>query len=388
MSANKQLHVLFLSSWYPTRILPTNGDFVERHMHAVAEFCNVSVLHVCFDTNLTKKGLEISHKQVKNANVYIIYFSLPKVKIHLIIQFIKLLYYIKAYIKGYRLIKKNHGKIEIVHANILYPIGALALMFKVLFKLPYVLSEHWTGYIPERNIKISKFKLLLSRIITKNAKYVLLVSENLGFNMREKGFAGNYKVVPNVVDTKFFAPLLPRNFDDKKRIIHISSLKDEHKNISGILNVIAKLSLLRTDFELFIVGPPEKYAIEKARNLGLLNRFVFFRSELSYEKVAGELRNSTFLLMFSNYENLPCVIEESLACGIPVISTNVGGISEHINKQNGVLINKGDEQALLDATVFMLDHWMEYKQTELRDYAIAKFSYSVIGKQFTDIYNS
>jgi len=44
-----KLHVLFLASWYPSRILKSNGDFIQRHAEAVALQHKVSVIHVKSD---------------------------------------------------------------------------------------------------------------------------------------------------------------------------------------------------------------------------------------------------------------------------------------------------------------------------------------------------
>jgi len=51
----KKLHVLFLASWYPSRVLKTNGDFIQRHAEAVALQHNVTVLHVISDSYLSEK---------------------------------------------------------------------------------------------------------------------------------------------------------------------------------------------------------------------------------------------------------------------------------------------------------------------------------------------
>ena len=56
----KKLHVLFLCSWYPSRVDPLNGDFVQRHAEAVSTNHKVSVLHVISDKNL-KKDIEIEN---------------------------------------------------------------------------------------------------------------------------------------------------------------------------------------------------------------------------------------------------------------------------------------------------------------------------------------
>jgi len=74
---NKRLHILFLCSWYPTRVLPSNGDFIQRHAEAVALLHSVSLIHVITDKNL-KKTLEITDNTSNNVRTLIAYIKQSK----------------------------------------------------------------------------------------------------------------------------------------------------------------------------------------------------------------------------------------------------------------------------------------------------------------------
>ena len=91
--------------------------------------------------------------------------------------------------------------------------------------------------------------------------------------------------------------------------------------------------------------------------------------------------------MFSNYENLPVVILESYACGVPVISTRVGGIHEHLHTGLGKLVEKQNEEQFLDELRSFLDNPDIYNKLEIRDYAVNHFSKEVIGKSLAKVYN-
>jgi len=73
----KKLHVLFLASWYPSRILKSNGDFIQRHAEAVALRHKVSVIHVKSDDNLTDK-IEIDDKEINGIRAIIAYVKNSK----------------------------------------------------------------------------------------------------------------------------------------------------------------------------------------------------------------------------------------------------------------------------------------------------------------------
>ncbi|MGY0408180.1 MAG: hypothetical protein ACWIPJ_07490, partial [Polaribacter sp.] len=70
----QRLHILFLCGWFPSRVFPTNGDFIERHAKAVARKHTVSILHIVSDKNLRKKT-EITTKKEENITTYIAYIK-------------------------------------------------------------------------------------------------------------------------------------------------------------------------------------------------------------------------------------------------------------------------------------------------------------------------
>ncbi len=92
------------------------------------------------------------------------------------------------------------------------------------------------------------------------------------------------------------------------------------------------------------------------------------------------------LVMFSRYENLPCVILEALCSGLPVISTDVGGIREVINNENGILIASEKEDKLFDAMNNMLNNLDKYDKEKIASAAKEKFNYHAVGNQFNEAY--
>ncbi len=241
------MNILFLSSWYPNKITPTNGDFVQRHAQAVALIHEVIALHVIFDVNLQSfKKIDISEKQ--QVTEYIVYFSLPKFLI-----FLKPFLFIWFYISSFQIIRKKYGKPDIVHANILYPIGIIAVIYKFLFRVPYVCSEHWCAFLIDANIYLPRITMCAIRYIARKALCIMPVSEYLQHSMQEKKIVGNYAVINNVVETEIFTPNENVNKPIHK-ILHISTLKNGHKNIRGILRTIKNISEIRQDFVLEIIS--------------------------------------------------------------------------------------------------------------------------------------
>jgi glycosyltransferase involved in cell wall biosynthesis len=376
----KNIKVMFLSAWYPNRITPLNGDFVERQAMAVAEQFPTTALHVAADADMKGDQFEIVHLQRGNLHETLVYFRRRRVN-----AFNKLLF-IAGYLKGYHSILKSAGNPDIIHANIIYRESIMAYLFRLFTGIPYILSEHWTQYLHEKIPYAYRSRFL--RIAVNNAAAVVTVTQNLSDALRKHGFRNNrFHVIPNVVDTGIFKPGKSRT-EGKKRILHVSSMKEEHKNISGIIRTIARLSAIRKDFNFTFAGDASGEQMKLAGELGLSSDEMIFTGEVDHITVARLMKESDMLVMFSNIENLPCVILEAISCGVPVISTFVGGIHEWLTPGQGILVEPRDEDSLLKAIISIMDNKDQYKPDQLHQYAEDHFSNRVISEKLGAIYNS
>jgi glycosyltransferase involved in cell wall biosynthesis len=383
----KRHRILFLSSWYPNRLNPTDGNFNEKFAEAAAIYNDVAAIHVVADKD-ARAPLETDFYTRAGVKTYIWYFRKSNSG-SLLSKMINGFKYLKYYLEAYRLARKECGKPQLLHLNVLFPAGVIALIFRYLFAIPYVISEHWTGYLPANQVKQPAMARWISRMIAGKAGTIMPVTHNLKEAMILNEFHNRYEVVPNVVDVKYFYPEQNAEKNGKKTILHVSHLADEHKNVSGILRVIKQLSEKRNDFELKIVGDGDlKPHISYSKKLNLNRDTVSFHGTMSTQEIAETMRSSDMFVLFSNYENLPCVIIEAFAAGLPVISTDVGGIREHLTPDKGKLIAARDEQALLDAIDNMLDNLTSFHKEALHKYASENFSYERIGERFTEIYTS
>jgi len=370
---NKRITILFTSSWYPSKAHTTVGNFVQRHAEAVATLCDVWVLYVASLPDWQGPPRIEEHRE-KNVNAVIVYCK-PGF-------FAKR----KAFIKGaFHLMRSKNIRFDLVHHNVLWPHGWQPRWLKSKFKLPYIVTEHWTGYDPTRAGKRSPLLPWMSKFGAQKAAFLCPVTLNLQHTMIDYGIKGSYHVVPNVVDTRLFG--LSKQPTDIVRFIHVSALVDAHKNISGILRVWKKISDRNPAVHLTLGGDgPIEHWKKQAESMGIRLESIDFFGEISWEEVAQKMESSHALLLFSNYENLPCVIVEAFACGLPVISTRVGGISEHINSERGMLVERGDEEAFAHAIETMAANIHQYDKAALRAYAQKNFSNEAVAAAFLQLY--
>jgi glycosyltransferase involved in cell wall biosynthesis len=165
-------------------------------------------------------------------------------------------------------------------------------------------------------------------------------------------------------------------------------MKEEHKNISGIIRTIARLSAIRKDFHFTFAGDASGEQKKLAGEMGLSSDEMIFTGEVDHYTVARLMKESDMLVMFSNIENLPCVILEAISCGVPVISTSVGGIHEWLTPGKGILVEPRDEDSLLKAIINIMDNTEQYNPDQLHQYAEDHFSNRVISEKLGAIYNS
>ena len=166
-------NILFLPSWYPNKIYPQNGDFIQRHAVAVSAYCKVAVLYVLSDPEATAFKVEtIWYKNLFEVRVYY-----PKTSRFL--PFRKIQKYLKAHRLGYEAVLKEMGQIDLVHLNVLYKAGLFALELKKRYKIPFIVTEHWTAFLPISPIRFKPFERYTIKKIGRQASLLCPVSHDL-----------------------------------------------------------------------------------------------------------------------------------------------------------------------------------------------------------------
>lgn len=391
MFSENRRTILFLPKWYPDRKQDQNGNFIQQHAQAAAQFANIIVLYANVSDFSGPRLIQFEFKKDGGIPTFYFYYKQRITGIPAIDKLLKLILYFSSLSRGYRMVNRMYGRPDLLHVHVLLRTGLFAWYKCLTIGLPYIITEHWTLYLPQNAHKITWLRKLLTQKVVKNAAALHTVSENLKQAMQTLGFRNKQTVIiPNVVDTATFYPENASVFPEKTRFLHVAVFNEEAKNLSGLLRTFQKLTKLNPNVELRIIGfgAAENELKKLAQELGLLNTHVFFEGKKETDEVAESMRNADVFVLFSNYENLPCVLIEALASGLPVISTNVGGISEMISKEQGILIKPRDENALLEALTFMCAHHQDFSKTELRKFAEAKFSYAAVGRQFAELYET
>jgi glycosyltransferase involved in cell wall biosynthesis len=377
----EMLHILHLPKWYPHNEDPQLGIFIKKQILAASEFHMQSVLYIRSVKKLPKPFI-VEEVKAKNLLEITIYYQKPESRTK---QFIILK---KLYSLGFKKIKNTIGPPDLLHVHNLVTPAIWANKYSKKRMIPWILSEHWSGYTPRSGVFRAKMKWekKLWKWYSEKAAVTIAVSEFLLDALKKNGIGTEHLVIPNVVEGDFIE--IKRN-DDEIRILNVSDMVDEVKNISGLLLAFSILVKEFPSTKLYLVGGGEDLENLKTfvQDLGIQDQ-VYFYGRLANDQVLKLYHEIDFTVINSRVETFSVVAAESLMAGKPVISTRSGGVQEFITKDQGILIPVNNEEKLLDALKTMRMSYADFDPKTLSEYAKGKFSARSVGIRLTEVYES
>jgi len=163
------------------------------------------------------------------------------------------------------------------------------------------------------------------------------------------------RVVPPGYDPDLFTAETPDPFPDlpRPRVAYIGRIAPQ-KDVGTLLEAFR---LVQEQACLIIVGDgPDRQAAERhVRRSGALAGRVRFTGLLPHLQIPAVLRHVDLLVLATRYEELPSVLVEGMAAGLPVVASRVGGIPAVVDHdENGLLVPPGDAAALAGAITRVL----------------------------------
>lgn len=376
------LHILFLCSWYPNPDEKSNGIFIKRHAQALASKHFVTVLFV--KSTYTQKNT-VQLKIDKNLKEILCFY--PKLKFPFLGSIFKFFKFKSEYKKN---IDTLNNKFDIIHLNTVFP-AAIPALYAIIKnpKAKLFITEHWSGYYTDDgNYRGLVMKYFTKKIIEK-AKAVFVISDKLKKAMQSHNLSANYELINNVVNTLVFKPNKSLKLNDGVlKILHVSSLVEKEKNISGIIAVAEKLKQHQLKFKLTIIGHNE-FEIEahqKNAFFKLTNGEIVFEGYKTESEIANFMNESDVFLLLSNYEGMPVVLLESLACGLPVITTNVGQVEKMIKANYGIVLKSNYiEDCVENLIKFNRENFLNAEQ--LNQEIENDYGFDAVSKYITQLYS-
>jgi len=370
------MKLLLLNYEFP----PLGGGAGKATFFLLKQLAKYSGLKIDLITASTDKD----RKKVFSKNINIYYLNIGKNNQNLHYQSLKnlLFYSFKAYLKAKQL-QKNQSY-DLVHAFFGIPCGFIAW---VLAK-PYIVSLRGSD-VPFYNPRFYWLDKLifkyLNQVIWRQAKFVVANSQGLKKLAMQTCPLQAIKIIPNGVDTSIFKTSFKAT---KKKVILFVGRLIKRKGLKYLLKAYSQTNQsFQKQYQIWLVGDgPEKPSLLKlAQQLNIYQSVNFLGIKTSNELVEVYNQALIFVLPSLN-EGMSNALLEAMACGLPVIVTNVGGTQELI-KDNGFVVRRRSIQEIKKALEAYAGNQQLLKRHSFQSIKIARqFSWQKTAGKYLHLY--
>lgn len=263
---------------------------------------------------------------------------------------------------------KQGFEFELIDAHYIYPDGVAAVLIGKLVGKPVVITARGSDINVIMNYMLPR---LLIKWAINNASAVITVSKALRDKIKNLDVSqSDISVLRNGVDLTLFRPSENRNRLrkslnlSKKTILSVGNLiplKGHHLIIEALIDL--------PGCELLIAGAgPEELKLKQLAAKYSLDNKVFFLGSLNQVDLQKYYSASDVLVLASESEGWANVLLESMACGTPVVATNVGGASEIVQTETaGILVKARNVESIRAGIKRMIENYPN--RVEVRQYA-------------------
>ncbi|MEQ9287210.1 MAG: N-acetyl-alpha-D-glucosaminyl L-malate synthase BshA [Cyclobacteriaceae bacterium] len=256
----------------------------------------------------------------------------------------------------------QHEKIDLLHVHYAVPHASAAYMAREILKtsgmdVPFITTLHGT------DITIVGKDASLEPVVTfsiNQSDGITAVSEDLKKDTYDHfNVTKDIRVIPNFIDLNRFKKQKKDHFkkaicpNGEMLIVHTSNFR-KVKRVDDVIRVFNKVRETVPSKLLLVGDGPERNRIEDLCRESCNLNDVRFLGKL--EAVEEVLSVSDLFLMPSEKESFGLAALEAMACEVPVVSTNVGGLPElNLQGETGFLCNVGDIECMAEKSIHILD---------------------------------
>jgi glycosyltransferase involved in cell wall biosynthesis len=355
-------HIVVLSSLFPSSVQPGAGLFIRERMFRVGKHLPISVVSPVpwFPLQALlrrwRPGFRAgapAYEQQQGVDVWFPrFFSVP--------GFLKgldgLTMAMGAWPRLRRL--KREGRLDLIDAHFAYPDGYAAALLGRWLSVPLTITLRGTEarHVLDPRLK-GKVRMALER-----ASRVFAVSQSLRQIAIRLGIEGDkVLVIGNGVDLQKFTPMDRTEARRALKLVHgapvlvtVGALV-ERKGFHRVIELLPALSERFPGISYLVVGGPspegDMSASLRAQVQALgLEEAVRFLGLLPPEQLRLPLSAATLFVLPTRNEGWANVLLEAMGCGLPVVTTDVGGNAEVVESADlGIVVPFGDHVALLEA---------------------------------------
>ena len=267
---------------------------------------------------------------------------------------------------------KEINKADIVHLHQFNTLISNLVIFYARHKNKFIcVTDHGGGYFKLSNI---------FPIIGKSVDLYMLVS-HYSYNKFAR-YKNDYQVIYGGVDTSKFHPL---NIEKENRVLFVGKIL-RVKGIDNLIKSVQELDIkLHVDAKLL-----DSNYLKLLMNLDRNNKTIF-NFNVTDKELINDYNSALVTVLPSLSEIFPLVILESMACGTPVICTDVGGMPEIVEDgENGFIVPLNDPKSLEEKIKYFIDNPEQSKRMgeNARKKILADFTWGAVARRCIEGYNA
>jgi teichuronic acid biosynthesis glycosyltransferase TuaC len=350
------LRIAVVTAHFPSSAQPTHGRPAFQTMRVLSATCDVQVFypHAVYPSLLKPRsriytGLDASFSLPGLKAGYYDYLALPVVSRpfngHLAARV--LLPHVRSFAP------------DLIFSYFLYPDGYAAFKIGQALKVPVVAMGVGSDV---HNIQ-DRFSAMHTRTLLRKADFLLAISDDLRKRIVAMGAPPEKtRAVVSGCDLSVFHPRDQHAARQKlhldpaaEAVVYIGRM-DVRKGLRELIEAAASLHPERSNLQVYLIGEgSDRPIIEQAIQANSATGYIHALPECPFDEVALWMAAADLVTLPSYMEGCPNVVLEALACGRPVVATNVGGIPEIMSDADGCLVPPRNPAALAQALKSVLD---------------------------------
>ncbi|MBN1765359.1 MAG: glycosyltransferase family 4 protein [Sedimentisphaerales bacterium] len=322
---------------------PIGGGAARAHFHLLQELATWDDLHIDVITSGLDKGL---HTEDFSETIRIHRVGIRKKNLHYWrkLEVVEWLY--KAQRHYRQLISEN--SYDLIHFFFGFPTWWRSS--KEIRRIPHVITL-WGSDVPGFNVRLRLDYLLLAPFFRKRWRGAAgVVANSEGLRRLALKFMPDIHidVIPNGIDTVMFSPPRRRDYAAPLKLLSASRLISR-KRLDILIRAVAQGLESGLDVQLTLAGEGDLLAElrQLADDLQVSER-VQFLGRIPLEDMPEIYRGHDIFLMSSAHEGMSCAMLESMAAGLPLVTSSCEGVDELIN-DNGIIVSDPTPEAFLKA---------------------------------------
>lgn len=379
------MKILILPSWYSRVNNPNLGIFFKEQSLSLGKLnVNVNLLYAeLLGLNLILRFPKYLFFNIEHQDNDLLTWRLKGISLIPARYKLGRFFWVYSTLFLFRRYIKNNGLPDLIHAHS-YWAGLVAMKIKKKYNIPYILTEHSSIFLTQR--EVAKVKDIIKKSYS-SANFVTTVSSSHAKLIKDStNINSEIIIIPNFVDVECFRPVRlekPNNNNNLVTIGNLSSLKN-HIELLKMLKDI-KDNNPEIQFNLKIIGEgEEKENLTKFVYENNLIEEIAFLGNQSRGNIIKILNDSDLYLHSSKYESFGVSMLEAFSMGLPIFSYNCGGIHSDFHSEN-ILVFDNFYQ-FKNKLKYFLRGEISFDRITIRNEAKLKFSEREISSRILSLY--